>query len=184
MTTTKITVPAFATVLEQFVTLALEAPEQTARHAYLDSNDAPHCLIAHVYAAQGGDLRVFKGLRQSSGTPMNNVPLIRIWEELYADGDRMFLSRAKDLNVTKQFLTRNLMVDVQHAQDHYQGGWKSQLIKGLQKNRRIVDHEIATWGRAAHLVDGEHLRFTASVEDEYRGALVLLDYAIARLKAA
>lgn len=139
----RIPCPSLSTVLDVTLALVRESPNQTSRHAYLDSAGAPHDLIGHVLTELWAPIfTAASGTHEFNGTKQNNTTrLPNLWNRLflgegpYDSRFTMFLGATRDPKVANDFLVYALLTKIQEALD---GGlpWKAAAVRGLKSFRR------------------------------------------------
>lgn len=126
--------------------LAEKWPKHTARHAYLDSKEEPHCFVAHVLAENG-----FKPIASWWDSPRMRTYGSE-WPQTLST-DVLNTTRHRDTHVSfmfnEIFLNQDLMRNafltrLQIAQDHYKDTtWSNAFKRALAYTTRIEQQKAA-----------------------------------------
>ncbi|QOP64260.1 hypothetical protein QDW16_gp44 [Microbacterium phage Quenya] len=151
MTDNRIPCPSFDVVLFALQDVVAEAPEQTARHAYLDSAGYPHDLVAHVLARVDAPINTAAaGTYELNGTRrFNSARLPTLWNRLFTDGhgegtpyDGRFVTFPEMVRLRRpaeDYLVYALLGHVQRANDRRDTTWRSAAHRGVVTFRTFLN---------------------------------------------
>ncbi|QOP66617.1 hypothetical protein SEA_LAHQTEMISH_26 [Microbacterium phage Lahqtemish] len=160
----RIPCPSFPIALGALVGVATTYPDQTSRHAYLDSDGNPFDLVAHVLEAMGAPIRtaaagnldhhvIAKARAGVPGTPRSLARFPLLWNRLFllndARGDlepydgraTIFWHMADDRRAAEEYLVYGLLchvVDPEGRGKHALLDWRGEAIRGIKSFRRFL----------------------------------------------
>jgi|GEM_PF-3865209 len=148
----RIPCPSFDVVLFALLDVMREAPEQTARHAYLDSAGYPHDLVGHVLARLDAPINTAaSGTYEFNGTKRwNSARLPSLWNRLFTslthDGEptpydgrfTMFWGMTEDRGPAEDYLVYALLNHAQRANDRSDTTWRSATRRGITTFRTFL----------------------------------------------
>ncbi|UKH48461.1 hypothetical protein QDW18_gp24 [Microbacterium phage Katzastrophic] len=151
MTDNRIPCPSFDVTLFALLDVVEESPEQTARHAYLDSAGYPHDLVAHVLNRLDAPINTAaSGTYEFNGTKrFNSAHLPTLWNRLFLDGNGedtpydgrfvTFLEMARLRRPAEDYLIYALLGHVQRANDRSNTTWRSAAHRGIKTFRTFLN---------------------------------------------